>query len=100
MAGRLGCGGGGDGRDSLAFAASRLALAAAAIGGGGILELAGRREPGVASSGGLDAGLLEAARDAVRAGVAEPPVDSPIVINMNSQRTPSSLYVICIGFDG
>jgi hypothetical protein len=64
------------------------------------LELGAFRELDVASKGCLEAGLLEAALDALGAGVAELPLESPIVINMNSQNTPASLYVICIGFDG
>ena len=65
-----------------------------------MLELRVLRELDVASRGCLDASLFEAALDALGAGVAELPLDSPIVINMNSHNTPSSLYVICIGLDG
>jgi hypothetical protein len=64
------------------------------------LELGALRELDVASRGCLEAGFFEAALDALGAGVAELPLDSPIVINMNSHNIPSSLYVICIGLDG
>jgi hypothetical protein len=65
-----------------------------------MLELAVLREADVASRGGRDADLLELARDALGAGVAEVPLASPIVININSHSIPSSLYVICIGLLG
>ena len=75
-------------------------LTAADIGGGGILELGAFREPAVASRGCLDAGLFEVVRYVFGVGVAELPLDSPIVIKINSHNKPSSLYVICIGLDG
>lgn len=85
----LGCGGGGDGLETLLLAiASRLILGAALAEGGRISEFAGLLELGVASRGGLDAGLLELALDA---GAADVPRDSPVVISMNSLVTPSSL---------
>jgi hypothetical protein len=77
-----------------------LTLGAALSGGGGISELATLFELGVASNGGLDAGLFEFARDAFDAGVTELPLDSPIVMRMNSLIKPSSLYVSCIGLEG
>jgi hypothetical protein len=95
----LGCGGGGDGLETLVFVASRARLGAAPVGGG-ISELVVLLELDVASKGCLTAGLLELARGALGAGVAEVPLDSPIVIRMNSQIMPSSLYVSCIGLDG
>lgn len=49
-----------------------------------LLELA------VASSGCLEAGRFEEALLAVGAGVAEAPLDSPIVIRMNSDMIPPS----------
>jgi hypothetical protein len=87
----LGWGGGGDGLVTLLLVASRLILGAALVGGGGISEVAALFAPGVASKGCLDAGLLELARDAFGAGVAEAPRCSPIVMSMNSLNIPSSL---------
>ena len=94
----LGCGGGGDGLETLPLAVtSRLILGAALADGGRISGFAGLFEFGVASKGGLDAGLLE---PALTVGAAEAPRDSPVVMSMNSLTMPSSLYVNCIGLDG
>lgn len=85
----LGCGGGGDGLETLLLAiASRLILGVALAVGGRISEFADLLELGVASRGGLDAGLLELA---LSVGAAEVPRDSPVVISMNSLIIPSSL---------
>ena len=54
----------------------------------------------VASNGCLDAGLFELALVALGAGVAEAPLESPMVIRMNSLKIPSSLYDSCIGLAG
>ena len=95
----LGCGGGGEGLETLALEVSRPRLGAAFVGGGGI-SVATLLELEVASSGGLDAGRLELALDPFGAGVAEAALDSPIVIRMNSVKIPSSLYVNCMGLVG
>lgn len=93
----LGCGGGGDGLETLLLdAASRLRLSAV-VEGGRISGFEGFFELGVASKAGLDAGLLELAREF---GAAEALRPSPVVISMNSLNKPSSLYVSCIGLDG
>ena len=97
---RLGCGGGGEGLETLALAVSRPRLGAAPVGGGGIPEVAALLELDVASKGCLDAGLLEFVLDALCTGVAEAPLDSPIVMRMNSLNIPSSLYVNCMGLVG
>ena len=96
----LGCGGGGEGLESLRLTSSLARLGAALVGGGGISEVFALLELDVASRGCLDAGLLELALELVGAGVAEAPLDSPIVMRMNSVNVPSSLYVNCIGLDG
>lgn len=70
------------------------------VGGGGIPEEAVLLELDVASKGCRDAGLFEPVLDALGAGVAEAPRDSPIVMRMNSLKIPSSLYVNCIGLVG
>ena len=76
-------------------------LGAAWVSGGGISE-AILLEPGVAARGCLDAGLLEPVPTTfgAGAGVLDPPLDSPMVIRINSVSIPSSLYVSCIGFEG
>lgn len=75
-------------------------LGAALVGGGGICETAVLLELEVASNGCLDAGLFELALEALGAGVAEAPLESPIVMRINSLRIPSSLYENCIGLAG
>lgn len=87
----LGCGGGGDGRETLFLAASRLRLGALLAKGGRISEFAALFELGVASKACLDAGFLEFDLATLAVGVAEAPRESPIVISMNSLRIPSSL---------
>ena len=81
----LGCGGGGDRLDTLAVMASRVKVGVSPVGGGSILEL------DAASKGCLDTGRFEFVREALGLGVAEAPLDSPIVIRMNSLTIPSSL---------
>lgn len=70
------------------------------VGGGGILEAAVLVEFDVASKGCLDVGLFVPVLEALGAGVADAPRDSPIVIRINSLKIPSSLYVNCIGLVG
>jgi hypothetical protein len=96
----LGCGGGGEGLESLRLTSSLARLGAALVGGGGISEVFALLALDVAARGCLDVGLLELALELVGAGVAEAPLDSPIVMRMNSVNVPSSLYVNCIGLDG
>jgi hypothetical protein len=96
----LGCGGGGEGLESLRLTSSLARLGAALVGGGGISEVFALLELDVASRGCLDAGILELALELGGAGVAEARLDSPIVMRMNSVNIPSSLYVNCIGLDG
>lgn len=95
----LGCGGGGEGLGTLPFVASRPRRGAALTGGGGIPD-AVLLELNVASGGCLDAALLELVLAGLTAGVADAPLDSPIVIRINSVTMPSSQYVSCIGLDG
>lgn len=91
----LGCGGGGEGRETL-----RERLVPATDGGGGISALLPvLLELDAASKGCLGAGLFEA-RTAFGPGAAELLLDSPIVIRMNSLMIPSSLYASCSGFEG
>jgi hypothetical protein len=70
------------------------------VGGGGILEAAVLAEFDVASKGCLDVGLFVPVLEALGAGVADAPRESPIVIRINSLKIPSSLYVNCIGLVG
>ncbi len=79
---------------------SRPRLGAALVGGGGIPEVTILLELDVASRGCLDAGLFILVVDAFGAGVAEAPLDSPIVMRINSLNIPSSLYVNCMGLVG
>ena len=95
----LGCGGGGEGLGTLPFVVSRPRRGAALTGGGGISD-AVLLELNVASEGCLDAGLLELVLAGLAADVADAPLDSPIVIRINSVTILSSLYVSCIGLDG
>jgi hypothetical protein len=96
---RLGCGGGGEGLETLVLTGSRLRPEAAVAVGGGI-KMAALLELDVASKGCLDAGLFEVGLTPFDAGVAEALRDSPIVMRMNSLKIPSSLYVNCIGLVG
>ncbi len=86
----LDCGGGGAGLETLCLVVSRLRLGAALIGGGG-MEVAVLFGLEVASRGCLEAGRFEPTLATFGAGVADAPLDSPIVIRMNSLIIPSSL---------
>jgi hypothetical protein len=98
---RLGCGGGGEGREILDLVDSWTMFDATERGGGGMDEaaLAPFRFT-EASKGCLDVDLLKLPLAATGAGVVELPLKSPMVIRINSHTTPSSLYFSCIGFEG
>ena len=82
------------------FSVCRLTTGAKDAEGGGISAVFSLLGLEVASRGCLEAGRLEFALLAAGAGVTEVPLDSPIVMRINSVKTPSSLYVNCIGLDG
>lgn len=101
----VGRGGGSGARDGPGFIAAE-AVVTLGAGGGGISE-AFLLELKVAARDCLGVGCLGVgcfgvclALDEFGAGVAVAALDSPMVMRMNSDDIPSSLYVTCIGLDG